>query len=154
MAVASETVPALAEMRGRIQSEPAALNVDLRSGPPGRLDVSIDDETYEAGDGCIVVITIRNPFEVPVQILELKEPRSSNLRQARGQTKSSRQTEGKGIFEFPNWVSRFSSILTTSISFAGLKAELSTSQRTLEINVDKDSTVDIRSDRSATSSDQ
>jgi hypothetical protein len=47
---------------------------------PGRLDVSVDDETYEAGSGNIIVITVRNPFAVPVEILELKEPRSSSLR--------------------------------------------------------------------------
>jgi hypothetical protein len=142
---APDTVPALAELRERMQADAQPSKVGLGPGPPGRLDVSIDDETYEAGAGCIVVITIRNPFEVPVQILELKQPRSSNLRQAPERTTSSKRTEGNGKFRWPTWTSLFGNVLTTSISFAGIKAELGTPQRTLEINVDKDSTVDIGS---------
>ncbi|MBY0296686.1 MAG: hypothetical protein K2X71_11680 [Methylobacterium sp.] len=113
-------------------------------GPPGRLDVSVDDETYEAGSGSIVVITIRNPFNTPIKVIELKEPKSSNLKP---QVKSDHSETGqknkasarKSYFENP-----FATALGYSIDFAGIRAKFSSQKDTnFRIAARDTSTVDI-----------
>ena len=47
----------------------------------GRLDVTIPEATYEAGKVSTVRILLRNPFDEPVEILEIQGPRSSHLQE-------------------------------------------------------------------------
>ena len=46
----------------------------------GNLEVSIPDEIFEAGALCVARIIIRNPFDVPVEIVTVEPPQSSRLR--------------------------------------------------------------------------
>ena len=47
------------------------MNTDSNSKTYGRLDVTVPDETYEAGRISTVRILLRNPFDEPVEILEI-----------------------------------------------------------------------------------
>jgi hypothetical protein len=58
----------------------AALNSDASPAVSlGKLDVSIPEDGYEAGRVGTVRILIRNPFDVPVEIVDIQRPRSSHL---------------------------------------------------------------------------
>ena len=50
------------------------MNTDNSSKTYGRLDVTIPDATYEAGRISTVRILLRNPFDEPVEIIEIKGP--------------------------------------------------------------------------------
>jgi hypothetical protein len=107
------------------------------SAPPGRLDVSVDDETYEAGSGSILVITIKNPFDVPIEILDITEPQSSNLRRApKGSTKNGAKSEDVSWRRFlPSWNDILGGVVKTSIGFGGVRAEFSKPDKNLELNL-------------------
>lgn len=47
----------------------------------GRLDITIPEATYEAGKLSIVSILIRNPFDEPIEIIDLQGPKSSQLKE-------------------------------------------------------------------------
>ncbi|SEP00474.1 hypothetical protein SAMN02799625_04433 [Methylobacterium sp. UNC300MFChir4.1] len=130
-----------ATMNATVPSSP------VLAGPPGRLDASVDDETYEAGSGNIVVITIKNPFNVPVRIIELKEPRSSNLKSSTQNTVAPSIIRGSSSQFASGLKHAFGSVVGYSIGFGGLKAEFTSQKKSssLEINADGDSTVDIGS---------
>jgi hypothetical protein len=128
---------------------PATIPPATRAGPPGRLDLSVDDETYEAGSGSIVVITLRNPFDLPIEVLELKQPRSSNLR-APSKAIEARPDGVPAANRFLKFllggIPLFGSAISASIGFGGMRAQFSSgSDKKLELNVAKDSTVDIGS---------
>lgn len=118
-----------------------------RTGPPGRLDVSVDDETYEAGSGNIIVVTLRNPFDVPIEIIELKEPRSTSLRSSHKQlvTSGNEARPKKSFWEYlPGIGLLFGSGISASFGFGGVKAQFSsTADKELVISADDNSIVDL-----------
>lgn len=115
----------------------------VTNGPPGRVDVTVDDENYEAGSGNIIVITIRNPFEVPISIIELKDPRSTNIRSVpKRLTTPSAEKRGRLLDNLARVFTGVGSAVTASIGFGGIKAQFG-ANRKLEINAERDSTIDI-----------
>jgi hypothetical protein len=126
-----------------------------QSGPPGRVDITVDDENYEAGSGNIIVITIRNPFEVPISILELTDPKSTNLRSSRKEAlsysteknniSSSSENSGRVKKRLAQFFSGFGTVITATIGFGGIMAEFKTPQRprTLQVNSSGDAILDL-----------
>jgi hypothetical protein len=115
-------------------------------GPPGRVDVTVDDENYEAGSGNIIVITIRNPFEVPISVLELTDPKATSLRSARKQVLSQPNEKKRPFREtLTSLFSGFGSAVTASIGFGGISAQFSTPNRDrkLLVNSSGDATINI-----------
>jgi len=137
--------------------------MDIENNPKtyGRLDVTIPDEAYEAGSISTVRILIRNPFDEPVEVLEIMGPRSSHIQEAQreyfSQTES--QNANKAIDkEVPLskttaltekiWRS-LSGMVFSSISFGGIEIELPNSKKTLNIRAEPKSTIDFDSDLSS-----
>ena len=63
---------------------PESRNTPQSTNPDayGRLDVTIGETSFEAGKQSPVTILLRNPFDVPVEVMEIRGPRSYRLREA------------------------------------------------------------------------
>lgn len=115
-------------------------------GPPGRVDVTVDDENYEAGSGNIIVITIRNPFEVPISVLQLTDPRATSLRSAHKQVLNQSGEKKRSIADkLFSVFAGFGTAITATICFGGITAQFATPNvnRTLEVHSSGDATIDI-----------
>jgi len=127
----------------------------------GRLDVTISDTSLEAGRISPVTILVRNPFDVPVEIVEIQGPQSSQLREVptpteigdeSGSVEEGRETpivmfpERKtGVFR--SLVDSFLGQLKVSeVSVAGIKVDFPRTERLLKIHADPESEVFIDTD--------
>jgi hypothetical protein len=89
---------------------------------------------------------LRNPFEVPISIIDLKDPKSTSLRATPKQVITNTKSSERRSRFLDNIVrSLFSgvgSVITATIGFGGIKAEFGM-DRKLEVNASGDSTIDI-----------
>jgi len=115
----------------------------------GRLDVTIPEATYEAGKVSTVRILLRNPFDEPVEILEVQGPRSSHLQEIASQslasngTNETNQEESLGSKIKNNLIKGLSNIAFTEVSLGGIQVEFPRSEKTLNLSADKNSTIEI-----------
>jgi hypothetical protein len=121
----------------------------------GRLDVTVPEAVYEAGKVSTVTILLRNPFNEPVEILEIQGPRSSHLSEVvrdvraspRDKISTSKQAKKK-----PNWFRYFlgslSRILVTEVSVGGFSVEFPRSRSVLNIDAKSNSETNIDTDLS------
>jgi hypothetical protein len=114
----------------------------------GKLQVVISDEGFEAGRLNTVSIIVSNPFDVPVEILDIEAPKSSLLsRLANDQVQSGPPTErvvstanGRAVTEVDqplSWwarlrrylgsLSHMGEVAVGSVSFAGVKIRMTES---------------------------
>ncbi len=124
----------------------------------GRLDVTIPDATYEAGKISTVRILLRNPFDEPVEILEIKGPRSSHIQEA--QREYMELTENQNLKKIgesgvhktvskrlsDRILSSLSAVSFSGISVGGIEVEFPRSRKTLNIKAAPRSTIDVDTD--------
>jgi hypothetical protein len=121
----------------------------------GRLDVTVPEAVYEAGRVSTVTILLRNPFNEPVEILEIQGPRSSHLSEvvrdvrasSRDNISTSKQAKRKS-----SWVRSFlgslSRVLVTEVSVGGFSVEFPRLRSVLNISAKPNSETDIDTDLS------
>lgn len=121
----------------------------------GRLDVTVPEAVYEAGRVSTVTILLRNPFNEPVEVLEIQGPRSSHLSEvvrdfrvtSKDQASNIRQAKRKpSLLKF--FLQRLTKIQITEISFGGINAEFPRSRSVLNIDAKPNSETDIDTDLS------
>ena len=134
------------------------MNTDSNSKTYGRLDVTVPDETYEAGRISTVRILLRNPFDEPVEILEIKGPRSSHLQET--QKEFLELTENRNLKEssqsgfdktkykkISDKIRRtFGGLSFSNITFGGIELEFPRQKKTLNIRAAPKSEIDIDTD--------
>lgn len=121
----------------------------------GRLDVSVPEAVYEAGRVSTVTILLRNPFNQPVEIIEIHGPRSSHvsavIQETRGLSRSdniiSKPARSKTNW-FKSFLSSLSKILITEVSFGGVSLEFPESRSVLNISAKPNSETNIDTDLS------
>ncbi len=128
----------------------------------GRLDITLPEAVYEAGKVSIVTILLRNPFNEPVEILEIQGPRSSHLSEvvkdfrttsrAQSSNSNSRQVKRKS-----GWIKslfqNFNEFLMTpvdinAINVGGLVIGFPKSRNVLNIDTKPNSETEIDTDLS------
>lgn len=121
----------------------------------GRLDVTVPEAVYEAGKLSTVTILLRNPFNEPVEILEIQGPRSSHLSEVVRDTRSSsrdKTSASRQVKKKPNWFRSFleslSKVLVTEVSVGGFSVEFPRSRSVLNIDAKPNSETDIDTDLS------
>ena len=119
----------------------------------GRLDVTIPEATYEAGKVSTVRILLRNPFDEPVEILEVQGPRSSHLQEIATKhpappapdvndgTNDKEVPLGKKIGK--SLIKSLSSISFTEVSLGGIQLEFPRPDKSFNITADENSTIEI-----------
>lgn len=117
----------------------------------GRLDVIVPEAVYEAGKVSTVAILLRNPFNKPVEILEIQGPRSSHLSEVikdLGNDENEQDSNSKKVKEHTKWFDSFlgllsSSIKVTEVRFGAITAEFPTSNKQLNIKATGKSNIEI-----------
>jgi hypothetical protein len=95
----------------------------------GRLDAAIADDPFEAGRVCTARLILKNPFDVPVIITEVRRPESSTLASLSGRLNSpvdegdNRQNQPRGKIEFGGDNGKLASFLNI-FSFLGLSGAI------------------------------
>lgn len=116
---------------------------DEKSDLYGRLDVTIPEGTYTAGRVSTVRILIRNPFDKPVEIVEIRGPRSSSLceipegltynnRNNQPGVQPAQESRPRGLRSFFERISKVN-VQVSEISFAGISAEFPRTRRSFNI---------------------
>ena len=109
----------------------------------GRLDVTVPEAVYEAGRVSTVAILLRNPFNKPVEILEVQGPRSSHLSEVIKGIQSDKVNEDsneKNGRAATSWFNSFLNLLTakikvTEVRFGAITAEFPTSASNKQLNI-------------------
>jgi hypothetical protein len=120
----------------------------------GRLDVTIHDAVYEAGKVSIVTILLRNPFNEPIEVLEIQGPHSSHLSQISRNTQflSKNKVSTSPLKRKPKWLSSvlegLSRIAVTEVQFGLFSLEFPNSQSVLNIRAESRSETTIETDLS------
>jgi len=121
----------------------------------GRLDASVPEGVYEAGKISTVRIVIRNPFDVPVEILDIQGPRSSHLRHVRppaNGTCDAEEQEGKdGLWKritrmLGSVGAAAAGIAVSEVRFGGVHAVFPERRKSLNISAQPQSEIDIIED--------
>lgn len=126
------------------------MNTEQEIDVYGRLDVTVPEAVYEAGKISTVTILLRNPFDQPVEILEIQGPRSSHVREV---SKGYRISENEKISVSPqsrrklSWfqllLQRIAKISITEVAFSGIRAEFPATSQELNINAHPNSEIEI-----------
>lgn len=112
----------------------------------GRLEVTISAETYEAGQLILLPVIIRNSFDIPVEIIEVQEPRSSLLREKRKKELVDKTDEHNSEVGF---LDSFMQKIVPAVSWStssllgGVSFEFAPSNKTISIKAEKDSETTI-----------
>ena len=116
----------------------------------GRLDVTIRDSSFEAGQVSPVAIIVRNPFNIPVEIQEIQGPRSTHLREISKQETASTEEidsgkvkKGKIFNLFTRFKSSFKHVEFSQVSIGGVTARFPKRERSLNIKAEKNSDITI-----------
>jgi hypothetical protein len=115
----------------------------------GKLDVTVPESTYEAGSVSTVAILIRNPFDVPVNIIEVQGPRSSYLSEIQDKSPNIKHQNGEkkrnkkrniftSILDFLN-----ESVVITQVGLGGITAEFPSKKNSLNCHIDDGSILEI-----------
>jgi hypothetical protein len=123
----------------------------------GRLDVTIGEASFQAGKQSPVTILLRNPFDVPVEVMEIRGPRSYNLKEIellgspppteRAHAADTEPSSKPGFWK--NLVQRLGRVRLAEVSFGGVTAHLPGSEKTLNIKAEMNSDVELAPDVSA-----
>jgi hypothetical protein len=130
------------------------MNTEMSQPTFGHLDVSIPEATYEAGKVSTVNILIRNPFNEPVEIIGIKGPKSSHLKEI---AKTHKPKEEESITEqviqkHPFWEQfkkyfkqNWSGILFTEVdvTFSGIQLECVKDQKVLNIRTKEEASLEL-----------
>jgi hypothetical protein len=101
----------------------------------GRLDVTVPDQEFEAGQLGTISILIKNPFDSPIEILEIVGPRSSHLQDGLFDSLSKDLTRESS--QRPQRRRSFLGSFGVDFGAAGIKLEFPQTQRDITINADK-----------------
>ena len=120
----------------------------------GRLDVSIREASYVAGKISPVAILVRNPFDVPVEILEIQGPRSSHLSEIgrMGTNQDVVYADSKNATPHKtgllSWIKNhfLGQVSVVSLSLGGIRATFPTEDNTIQVNAKGESRVEIPAD--------
>ncbi|GEM_PF-1711197 len=122
----------------------------------GRLDVTVREASFEAGKISPVTIILRNPFDVPVEVIEIQGPRSYHLHEIdKARTPSltgvdSDQFQGSSPAPKESFVRRLlrdiGKIQVAEISMGPITAHLPTAERSFNIKADPQSEIVIDRD--------
>ncbi len=102
----------------------------------GRLDITVPEQEFEAGKPGTISVLIKNPFDVPIDILEVVGPRSPHLREAAGEVQHREQVRKR-----TSWRALRDRVVpsVSEIQFSGVKLEFPQTKQKLTINAEKDS---------------
>jgi hypothetical protein len=106
----------------------------------GRLDVTVPEQEFEAGRPGTISILIKNPFNSPIEILEIVGPRSSHLLDGVFDSSAPGATpaEVRSPLKRRSWLgSLFRSVRVDDISVAGVRLEFPQAHRRMLINAEK-----------------
>lgn len=115
----------------------------------GKLDIVIAESSYEAGRTSSVSILIRNPFNKPVELIDIQGPKSSNLQELK-QNKTMANSDSIGASKeeysyFKNLAIKirkiFSGVYFTEVSFGGVNIQIPRNKNTLNISTQKNAKV-------------
>jgi hypothetical protein len=109
----------------------------------GRLDVTVPEQEFEAGRLGTISTLIKNPFDSPIEILEIVGPRSSHLRDGLFDSLSKDPTLESS--QRPQRRRPFLGSFGFDFGAAGIKLEFPQTQRDITINAEKNS--ELRFDR-------
>lgn len=122
----------------------------------GRLDVTVREASFEAGKISPVTIILRNPFDVPVEVLEIQGPRSYHVHEidkARPPSLTGAdgdQLNGSSAIPKESFVQRFrrdlGRIRVAEISVGPITAHLPTADRSFNIEAEPNSEIVIDRD--------
>ncbi len=107
----------------------------------GRLDVSVPDQAFEAGKAGTISILIKNPFNVPIEIIEVVGPKSPHLIDNDDEITPER-THKKSAWEF--FKSRMG-LIDYRVGVAGVEFQFHRADpgRKITINADPNSTLTV-----------
>jgi hypothetical protein len=123
----------------------------------GRLDVTIPEAVYEAGKVSTVSLLLRNPFDRPVDILEIQGPRSSHLSEI---AREARTAEDKNplspLQQTRKEIGWFRSLLQglykevefTGVSVGGISVEFPRTKSSFNISAEPNSEIEVDTDLS------
>lgn len=116
----------------------------------GRLDVIIPEQTFEAGKLGMVSIILKNPFDVPIEVMEIIGPRSTDLRESPTQQvnfsgeKENKSKSTSSLFNtIGNTLKKFN---VAGVSIGGISVEFPKPTRTININAKKNAKLRIDRD--------
>jgi len=125
----------------------------------GRLEVDIPDDSFEAGKINTARIIIKNPFEVPIEIINIESPRSSTLKDINrmpniiddqlSYNKAENNKHREQKYEVKAGFGKGHGIFPSILNMLGLSAEVkfgevrSSRERTINITAMKDSEITI-----------
>jgi hypothetical protein len=110
---------------------------DITTRTLGRLDITVPEQEFEAGKPGTISILIKNPFDTPIDILEVMGPRSPHLQELLD-TGEQRERVQKSAWK------AFRDRLTPGafeIQLSGVRLEFPQSKQTLTLNAEKNSTL-------------
>jgi len=113
----------------------------------GRLDVTILQAVYEAGKASTVPIVIRNPFDKPVEIVEIQGPRSSHIEEV-SQRDSAGQTQQQAKKQKWSLTRYLRGFYVSEIRVGGITAEFPKQRRIFNINAAQNSEITVDTDLS------
>lgn len=117
----------------------------------GRLDVTIPEAEYEAGKVSTVSLLLRNPFDTPVEILDIQGPRSPHLGEVLNNTnlltdENDRQVVTQSSQKI-GWIQKLTQgVRFSEISFGGISLEFPSERKSLNISAEPNSEVEFNAD--------
>lgn len=114
----------------------------------GKLEITIPEEVHVAGRPNIIRIIIHNPFDSPVEILDVRAPKSSQIRRLKKKSSEDQPSQESRPLSLGlnSILGGFSSALITEVTFGGIRAEFPRSGKTLNISAEPKSDVTINED--------
>lgn len=111
----------------------------------GRLDVTISQAVHEAGKASTVPIVIRNPFDKPVEIVEIQGPRSSHIEEV-SQRDSAGQTQQQAKKQKWSLTRYLRGFYISEIKIGGITAEFPKQRRAFNISAAQKSEITVDTD--------
>lgn len=114
----------------------------------GRLDVTIPEAVYEAGKISTVSLLLRNPFDTPVEILEIQGPRSPHLSEILDNPKLLANENNNQVITQPSpkigWLQQITqSLRLNEVSLGGISFEFPSQRKSLNISAEANSEVEF-----------
>lgn len=121
------------------------MNVENDRDFNAKLEILIPEETHTAGKPNVTRVIIRNPYDFPIEIINIQAPRSSQISrlvEARAEVSDSSRNESLGRissiirgFLFPSFI--------TEVTFGGVRAEFPGNQHDLHIKAKENARITI-----------
>lgn len=108
----------------------------------GKLDVSIPESIYEAGKSSTVSIIIRNPFDTPVEIIDIQGPKSPHLHQVSKKNELIGEKNNTPAVQ-NSFTKILQQIVISEVSFGGVRFDFPKSNITINIKAEEKSTVEF-----------